>query len=216
MSDVSRERVLSRLQEEYGDVEEWKNDSPFLADLKAAIVEYNNTFVLSGKKPMDYGEFGEAYGDLHNVKLLFPGSVKQDGYLSLDLHDLSWTRVVEGKENGRGTFFFEPEDGKDSELVKEMSPHFLAEFIREIISARGAQKLLEMQSQDYALYLKRSFYDPLSLDTDLDGVPDRFDTEFRDSRVSYEGQRESIHEKIDRLSNEEVRPERQPYEELSL
>lgn len=216
MSDVSREKVLSRLQEEYGDVEEWKNDSPFLADLKAAIVEYNNTFVLSGKKPIDYGEFGEAYGDEHNIKLFFPGSVKQDSYLSLDLTDLSWLRVVEGKENGRGTFFFDPEGGKDGELMKEMSPHFLAEFIRGIISARSAQTLMEMQNQDYALYLKRSFYDPLSLDTDLDGVPDRFDTDFRDSRVSYEGQRESIHEKIDRLSNEEVRPERQTYDELSL
>ena len=216
MSDASREKVLSRLQEEYGDVEEWKNDSPFLADLKAAIVEYNNTFVLNSKKPMDYGEFGEAYGDLHDVKLFFPGSAKQDGYLSLDLHDLSWIRVVEGKENGRGTFFFEPEDGKDGELMKEMSPHFLAEFIRGIISARSAQRLMEMQNQDYALYLKRSFYDPLSLDTDLDGVPDRFDSDFRDSRVSYEGQREGIHEKIDRLSNEEVRPARQVYDERSL
>lgn len=216
MSDASREKVLSRLQEEYGDVEEWKNDSPFLADLKAAIVEYNNTFVLSGKKPLDYGEFGEAYGDEHNIKLFFPGSVKQDSYLSLDLTDLSWLRVVEGKENGRGTFFFEPEDGKDGELMKEMSPHFLAEFIRGIISARSAQRLMEMQNQDYALYLKRSFYDPLSLDTDLDGVPDRFDSDFRDSRVSYEGQREGIHEKIDRLSNEEVRPARQVYDERSL
>ncbi len=216
MSDASREKVLSRLQEEYGDVEEWKNDSPFLADLKAAIVEYNNTFVLSGKKPMDYGEFGEAYGDEHNIKLFFPGSVKQDSYLSLDLTDLSWLRAVEGKENGRGTFFFEPEDGKDGELMKEMSPHFLAEFIRGIISARSAQRLMEMQNQDYALYLKRSFYDPLSLDTDLDGVPDRFDSDFRDSRVSYEGQREGIHEKIDRLSNEEVRPARQVYDERSL
>lgn len=216
MSDVSREKVLSRLQEEYGDIEEWKNDSPFIADLKAAIVEYNNTFVLSGKKPMDYGEFGEAYGDEHNIKLFFPGSVKQDSYLSLDLTDLSWLRVVEGKENGRGTFFFEPKDGKDGELMKEMSPHFLAEFIRGIISARSAQRLMEMQNQDYALYLKRSFYDPLSLDTDLDGVPDRFDSDFRDSRVSYEGQREGIHEKIDRLSNEEVRPARQVYDERSL
>ncbi|MBS6063271.1 MAG: hypothetical protein KH972_05315 [Peptostreptococcaceae bacterium] len=64
-----------------------------------------------------------------------------------------------------------------------------------------------------------NFYDPLSKDIDLDNVPDRYDADFRDSKVQNMGdmdkkEKSSVLEKLSEYKEKVQQEDRQPSESI--
>lgn len=157
-----------------GEVEELKNPSPLLEDVKRTIMEFRN---------QEYDEnntvdmFDTLYLDLKHVALAYTET--EDGRLSiqyeLNLEDKTWTQYVDEVAVAMESFAREGEEQiaplrnmKDeielsdfSDLVYiEESP--LNDLIRRIENARLEE-------------------DPLAKNMDNDGIPDRNDNAFQDS-----------------------------------
>lgn len=174
-SKVLRLAELNRLLD-MGDVEEKVNESPLLEDLKRAIVDFCE-YEYEDER-YTYEAFDTLFPDLSHVGIAY--TTTPDGeyeiQFELNLTDYTATQYVNGtavshydylKENGSvekalDVMKFEMENGDFAT--------FVAVDEEELKVAMG----LDIDDDG-------NFYDPLSKDLDNDGIPDRYDHDFRDS-----------------------------------
>lgn len=159
-----------------GEVEEKVNDNPLLEDVKRAVVDFCKYEYKD--ESYTYEAFDTLFPDLNHVGIAY--TTTPDGeyeiQFELNLTDYTATQYVNGtavshydylKENGSiekalDVMKFEMENGDFST--------FVAVDDEELRQAMG----LEIDDDG-------NFYDLLSKDLDNDGIPDRYDHDFKDS-----------------------------------
>jgi N12 class adenine-specific DNA methylase len=174
-SKVLRLAELNRLLD-MGDVEEKINKNPLLENLKRAIVDFCK-YEYEDER-YTYEAFDTLFPDLSHVGIAY--TTTPDGeyeiQFELNLTDYTATQYVNGtavshydylKENGSVEKAF---DVMKFEMENGDFATFVAVDEEELKVAMG----LDIDDDG-------NFYDPLSKDLDNDGIPDRYDHDFRDS-----------------------------------
>ena len=158
-----------------GDVNEIENNSPLLEDLKRTIIDYAN-YEFSEDNP--YEAFDKLYPDLEHISLAFTRTPDDKHTIQYEINaeNKSWTQYVDDMPIRTESFL---EDGvSEQEAINNMI---------EVIKVSSFDDLVSIDSEDLrnALGLEidddGNFYDPLAKDLDNDGVPDRYDNDFKDS-----------------------------------
>lgn len=178
-ADELKNKVL-RLAElnkllDMGEVEEKRNDNPLVEDVKRAIIDFCNR---EYEENHSYDEFDALYPDLKHIGIAYTDTPDERHGIQfeLDLENYTATQYVNDvvvshydyvKENGSvekalDVIKFEMENGEFTTFVSVNE--------EELNQAMG----LEIDDEG-------NFYDPLSKDLDNDGIPDRYDNDFKDS-----------------------------------
>lgn len=159
-----------------GEVEELENHSPLMEDLKRAIIEFCNEEYDNDHA---YDEFDTLYPDLAHVGIAYTETPDGRNSISyeLNLEEKSWSLYLD-EEILVATEKFGDEAMTEDEIIKEMI---------ESVHYANFDDLVYMDSEDLmqvtglAIDYEGNLYDPLAKDLDNDGIPDRYDHDFRDS-----------------------------------
>ena len=157
-----------------GDVEENENKNPKIEDIKKAIIDLcNREYGFN----YSYENFNNEYPDLEHIRLAYTET--EDGKHSiqfeLNLKDYSSNLYVDDKLVTSSSYV---EDGNTEKAL---------DIILNDIRFANFTSLLTINSEDLykSMGLKiddeGNIYDPLAKDLDNDGIPDRYDNDFRDS-----------------------------------
>ncbi|HFE5318071.1 TPA: helicase-related protein [Staphylococcus aureus] len=198
-ADELRDKTL-RLAEinkllDMGEVEELENQSPLLEDLKRAIVDYSN---YEFSESNSYEDFDKLYPHLSHIGLAYTETPdgKHSIQYEVNLEEKTWTQYVDNV--AIRTESFVEEDISNSQAIKDMT---------EAIKMSSFDDLVAVDEEDLkqALGLEidddGNFYDPLAKDLDNDGIPDRYDNDFKDSDYF-----ESTYDVEDNLHAREEKP----------
>ena len=192
-----KEKVL-RLAElnrilDMGEVEEKVNESPLLEDVKRVIIDFCNEEYDEENK---YEEFDALYPDLRHVGIAYTES--EDGrheiQYELDLESYSWSQLVDGEVISSGSFM---EQGNEEVALLDLKHHVESMTFSDMVFVN--EKDLEAKMR-LRIDESGTWYDPLDKDMDNDGVIDRYDADFRDSKVGDVGDLENSQEKTSILS----------------
>ncbi|HGH9128139.1 TPA: helicase-related protein, partial [Streptococcus pyogenes] len=178
-----------------GEVEELENQSSLLEDLKRAIVDYSN---YEFSESNSYEDFDKLYPDLSHIGLAYTETPdgKHSIQYEVNLEEKTWTQYVDNV--AIRTESFVEEDISNSQAIKDMT---------EAIKMSSFDDLVAVDEEDLkqALGLEidddGNFYDPLAKDLDNDGIPDRYDNDFKDSDYF-----ESTYDVEDNLHAREEKP----------
>ena len=158
-----------------GEVDENPNISPLLEDVKRAILEF---------RKREYGEiykledFASLYPDFSHIGIAYTETPDGEHGIQVEwnLEEKSWTQYVDGKAVESGTFL---EAGKTEEEALSA--------MKRALESTSFQELVHLKEEGVkeatGLWLdpEGNLYDPLAKDLDNDGVPDRYDHDFKDS-----------------------------------
>ena len=200
-SKVLRLAELNKLLD-MGEVEEKRNDNPLVEDVKRAIIDFCNR---EYEENHSYDEFNTLYPDLKHIGIAYTNTPdeKHDIQFELNLEEYTATQYVNDvavsqydyvKENGSvekalDVMKFEMENGEFSTFVSVDE--------EELKQAMG----LDIDDEG-------NFYDPLSKDLDNDGIPDRYDNDFKDSdyfESTYDVE-DNLHSKEENTQKSEDKP----------
>ncbi len=200
-SKVLRLAELNKLLD-MGEVEEKRNDNPLVKDVKRAIIDFCNR---EYEENHSYDEFNTLYPDLKHIGIAYTNTPdeKHDIQFELNLEEYTATQYVNNvavsqydyvKENGSvekalDVMKFEMENGEFSTFVSVDE--------EELKQAMG----LDIDDEG-------NFYDPLSKDLDNDGIPDRYDNDFKDSdyfESTYDVE-DNLHSKEENTQKSEDKP----------
>ena len=162
-----------------GEVEDLENLNPLIEDIKRLIIDYCNR---EFEQDNSYEDFNKLYPDEGHIGLAY--TTTEDGkheiQYEISLKDYSWTQYVDDKEVSHGSYL-ESEEGELSNkeealinLKKDLEYSDFSEYIR--VDEKDLREKLGLEIDD-----EGNFYDPLSKDLDNDGIPDRYDNDFRSS-----------------------------------
>ena len=157
-----------------GEVEELENESPLLEDLKRVIIDYCNE---EYGEEYDYEDFDSLYPDLAHVGIAYTEILDGHGVqYELNLEEYTWTQYLDGVKVDGGSFDYD-DLGKESALknmITQMQLSTFGDFV--YVSDEIIMKNLNLEMDE-----EGNFYDPLAKDLDNDGIPDRYDHDFKDS-----------------------------------
>lgn len=175
---VSRLAEINKLLD-MGEVEELENLSPLIEDVKRAIVDYLNK---EFGEDHAYEDFNTLFPDEGHIGLAY--TTTEDGnheiQYEISLKDYSWTQYVDNKEISHRSYL-EDEDGgtvnKEQALEAFLLDLKYGEFNDYVrVDENDLREKLGLEIDDDGNY-----YDPLEKDLDNDGIPDRYDNDFRSS-----------------------------------
>ena len=178
-ADELRDKIL-RLAEinkllDMGEVEELENQSPLLEDLKRAIVDYSN---YEFSESNSYEDFDKLYTDLSHIGLAYTETPdgKHSIQYEVNLEEKTWTQYVD--DVAIKTESFVEEDISNSQALKDMTEAIKMSSFDDLVSVdeEDLKQALGLEIDDDG-----NFYDPLAKDLDNDGIPDRYDNDFKDS-----------------------------------
>ncbi|MDU7164967.1 helicase [Finegoldia magna] len=198
-ADELRDKTL-RLAEinkllDMGEVEELENQSPLLEDLKRAIVDYSN---YEFSESNSYEDFDKLYPDLSHIGLAYTETPdgKHTIQYEVNLEEKTWTQYVDNV--AIRTESFVEEDISNSQAIKDMTEAIKMSSFDDLVSVdeEDLKQALGLEIDDDG-----NFYDPLAKDLDNDGIPDRYDNDFKDSDYF-----ESTYDVEDNLQAREEKP----------
>ncbi|HES9372480.1 TPA: DEAD/DEAH box helicase family protein, partial [Streptococcus pyogenes] len=198
-ADELRDKTL-RLAEinkllDMGEVEELENQSPLLEDLKRAIVDYSN---YEFSESNSYEDFDKLYPDLNHIGLAYTETPdgKHSIQYEVNLEEKTWTQYVDNV--AIRTESFVEEDISNSQALKDMTEAIKMSSFDDLVSVdeEDLKQALGLEIDDDG-----NFYDPLAKDLDNDGIPDRYDNDFKDSDYF-----ESTYDVEDNLHAREEKP----------
>lgn len=198
-ADELRDKTL-RLAEinkllDMGEVEELENQSPLLEDLKRAIVDYSN---YEFSESNNYEDFDKLYPDLSHIGLAYTETPdgKHSIQYEVNLEEKTWTQYVDNV--AIRTESFVEEDISNSQALKDMTEAIKMSSFDDLVSVdeEDLKQALGLEIDDDG-----NFYDPLAKDLDNDGIPDRYDNDFKDSDYF-----ESTYDVEDNLHAREEKP----------
>ncbi|HEP5271806.1 TPA: DEAD/DEAH box helicase family protein, partial [Streptococcus pyogenes] len=198
-ADELRDKTL-RLAEinkllDMGEVEELENQSPLLEDLKRVIVDYSN---YEFSESNSYEDFDKLYPDLSHIELAYTETPdgKHSIQYEVNLEEKTWTQYVDNV--AIRTESFVEEDISNSQALKDMTEAIKMSSFDDLVSVdeEDLKQALGLEIDDDG-----NFYDPLAKDLDNDGIPDRYDNDFKDSDYF-----ESTYDVEDNLHAREEKP----------
>ena len=175
---VARLAEINKLLD-MGEVEELENLSPLIEDVKRAIVDYLNK---EFGEDHAYEDFNTLFPDEGHIGLAY--TTTEDGnheiQYEISLKDYSWTQYVDNQEVSHRSYL-EDEDGdavnKEQALEAFLLDLKYGEFDDYVkVDENDLRDKLGLEIDDDGNY-----YDPLEKDMDNDGIPDRYDNDFRSS-----------------------------------
>ena len=173
-SKVLRLAELNKLLD-MGDVEEKGNDNPLVEDVKRAIIDFCNR---EYEENHSYDEFDTLYLDLKHIGIAYTNTPDERHGIQyeLNLEAKTWTQYID--DTPIKTESFDYENKGENEALRNM---------KKEIELSSFEDLTYIDSEDLKVALgldiddEGNFYDPLGKDMDNDGIPDRYDNDFRDS-----------------------------------
>ena len=178
-ADELKNKVL-RLAElnkllDMGEVEEKRNDNPLIEDVKRAIIDFCNR---EYEENHSYDEFNTLYPDLKHIGIAYTNTPDERHGIQyeLNLEDKTWTQYID--DTPIKTESFDYENKGENEALKNM---------KNEIEMSSFSDLVYVDSEDLRAATgldiddEGNFYDPLAKDLDNDGIPDRYDNDFKDS-----------------------------------
>ena len=178
-ADELKNKVL-RLAElnkllDMGEVEEKRNDNPLIEDVKRAIIDFCNR---EYEENHSYDEFNTLYPDLKHIGIAYTNTPDERHGIQyeLNLEDKTWTQYID--DTPIKTESFDYENKGENEALKNM---------KNEIEMSSFSDLVYVYSEDLRAATgldiddEGNFYDPLAKDLDNDGIPDRYDNDFKDS-----------------------------------
>ena len=162
-------------------VTEEKN--PLLEEVKEELIHFLNKEYEENHSVED---FDTLFPDLNDIRLAYTTTPdeKHEIQTSLDLIDYKMNTYVDNTLVNSFQYTYDPLDASDrSELVQIKASIGFWDFNELIyVDEEKLKEVLGLEIDD-----EGNFYDPLEKDTDLDGVADRYDADFRDSNVQNVG-----------------------------
>lgn len=176
-----------------GEVEELNNPNPKIEDLKRAIIDFCNE---EYSEHNSYEDFRKLYLDEEHVGIAY--TTTEDGeheiQFEMNLKEYSWTQYVDNRPVSHESYL-EMADGNSEKAIEIMKSEIIAgdfdEFVH--IDENDLKNNLGLLIND-----EGNIYDPLSKDLDNDGIPDRYDNDFKDSDYF-----ESVYDVEDNLNQKE-------------
>ena len=173
-SKVLRLAELNKLLD-MGEVEEKRNDNPLIEDVKRAIIDFCNR---EYEENHSYDEFDALYPDLKHIGIAYTNTPDERHGIQyeLNLEDKTWTQYID--DTPIKTESFDYENKEENEALKNM---------KNEIEMSSFSDLVYVDSEDLRAATgldiddEGNFYDPLAKDLDNDGIPDRYDNDFKDS-----------------------------------
>ncbi|HEP7600603.1 TPA: DEAD/DEAH box helicase family protein [Streptococcus pyogenes] len=178
-ADELKNKVL-RLAElnkllDMGEVEEKRNDNPLVENVKRAIIDFCNR---EYEENHSYDEFDSLYPDLKHIGIAYTDTPDERHGIQyeLNLEDKTWTQYID--DTPIKTEGFDYENKGENEALKNM---------KNEIEMSSFSDLVYVDSEDLRAATgldiddEGNFYDPLAKDLDNDGIPDRYDNDFKDS-----------------------------------
>ena len=158
-----------------GEVEEKRNDNPLVEDVKRAIIDFCNR---EYEENHSYDEFDTLYPDLKHIGIAYTNTPDERHGIQyeLNLEAKTWTQYID--DVPIKTESFDYENKGENEALKNM---------KNEIELSSFEDLTYIDSEDLKVALgldiddEGNFYDSLGKDMDNDGIPDRYDNDFRDS-----------------------------------
>ncbi|HGA0013852.1 TPA: helicase-related protein [Streptococcus agalactiae] len=158
-----------------GEVEEKRNDNPLIEDIKRAIIDFCNR---EYEENHSYDEFNTLYPDLKHIGIAYTNTPDERHGIQyeLNLEDKTWTQYID--DTPIKTESFDYENKGENEALKNM---------KNEIEMSSFSDLVYVDSEDLRAAMgldiddEGNFYDPLAKDLDNDGIPDRYDNDFKDS-----------------------------------
>ena len=158
-------------------VTEGKN--PLLEEVKEELIHFLNKEYEENHSIED---FDTLFPDLSDIRLAYTTTPDEEHEIqtSLDLIDYKMNTYVDNTLVNSFQYTYDPLDASDrSELVQIKASIGFWDFNELIyVDEEKLKEVLGLEIDDDG-----NFYDPLEKDTDLDGVADRYDADFRDSKV---------------------------------
>ena len=176
-------------------VTEEKN--PLLEEVKEELIHFLNKEYEENHSVED---FDTLFPDLSDIGLAYTTTPdeKHEIQTSLDLINYKLNTYVDNTLVNSFQYTYDPLDASDrSELVQIKASIGFWDFNELIyVDEEKLKEVMGLEIDD-----EGNFYDPLEKDTDLDGVADRYDADFRDSKVQSIGDfnkryRNSVVEKL--------------------
>ena len=176
-------------------VTEGKN--PLLEEVKEELIHFLNKEYEENHSIED---FDTLFPDLSDIRLAYTTTPDEEHEIqtSLDLINYKLNTYVDNTLVNSFQYTYDPLDASDrSELVQIKASIGFWDFNELIyVDEEKLKEVLGLEIDD-----EGNFYDPLEKDTDLDGVADRYDADFRDSKVQSIGDlnkrdRNSVIEKL--------------------
>ncbi|HGI8427051.1 TPA: helicase-related protein [Streptococcus agalactiae] len=173
-SKILRLAELNKLLD-MGEVEEKRNDNPLVEDVKRAIIDFCNR---EYEENHSYDEFDTLYPDLKHIGIAYTNTPDERHSIQyeLNLEAKTWTQYIE--DIPIKTESFDYENKGENEALRNM---------KNEIELSSFSDLVYVDSEDLRAVLgldiddEGNFYDPLAKDLDNDGIPDRYDNDFKDS-----------------------------------
>ena len=159
-----------------GEVEEKENLNPLLEDVKRAIVDFCKREYEDDS--YTYENFSNLFPDLAHIGIAYTTTPdeKHEIQYEISLEDFTATQYINGEPITKIDYLKDlGSKEKALEFLKqEMEYGDFGEFVS--IDDNDLKKALDLERDDDG-----NIYDPLAKDLDNDGVPDRYDNDFRDS-----------------------------------
>lgn len=159
-----------------GEVDEKENPNPLLEDVKRAIVDFCKSEYEDNS--YTYENFNNLFPDLAHIGIAYTTTPdeKHEIQYEISLEDFTSTQYINGEPITKIDYLKDlGSEEKALEFLKqEMEYGDFGEFVS--INDNDLKKALGLERDDYG-----NIYDPLAKDLDNDGVPDRYDNDFRDS-----------------------------------
>ena len=159
-----------------GEVEEKENPNPLLEDVKRAIVDFCKREYEDDS--YTYENFNNLFPDLAHIGIAYTTTPdeKHEIQYEISLEDFTATQYINGESITKIDYLKDlGSEEKALEFLKqEMEYGDFGEFVS--IDDNDLKKALGLERDDDG-----NIYDPLAEDLDNDGVPDRYDNDFRDS-----------------------------------
>lgn len=176
-------------------VTEEKN--PLLEEVKEELIHFLNKEYEENHSVED---FDTLFPDLNDIRLAYTTTPdeKHEIQTSLDLINYKLNTYVDNTLVNSFQYTYDPLDASDRRELVQIKANIGFWDFNELIyvDEEKLKEVLGLEIDD-----EGNFYDPLEKDTDLDGVADRYDADFRDSKVQSIGDlnkrdRNSVVEKL--------------------
>ncbi|HGC8449435.1 TPA: helicase-related protein [Streptococcus agalactiae] len=173
-SKVLRLAELNKLLD-MGEVEEKRNDNPLVEDVKRAIIDFCNR---EYEENHSYDEFNTLYPDLKHIGIAYTNTPDERHGIQyeLNLEEKTWTQYID--DTPIKTESFDYENKGENEALRNMKNEIEMSSFRDLVyvDSEDLRAATGLDIDD-----EGNFYDPLSKDLDNDGIPDRYDNDFKDS-----------------------------------
>lgn len=158
-----------------GEVEEKRNDNLLVEDVKRAIIDFCNR---EYEENHSYDEFNTLYPDLKHIGIAYTNTPDERHGIQyeLDLEEKTWTQYIDDTPIKTESFDYENKGGNEAlrNMKNEMEMSSFSDLVYVDSEDLRAAKGLDIDDEG-------NFYDPLAKDLDNDGIPDRYDNDFKDS-----------------------------------